>query len=316
MKDKEGKKILIDCTNQFSVLYFNCSPVVINLILKIPKELRKNIVLIDKFAYTDKLPSLNKYQKSKTSENLSGILLDPLFYFISSSEIIKYYETGILQVENDLYIDTKDKFHQAVACLIYGYSSNSLTRGEEFIKGNLRRNLDFGKYVAQISNQSKANRDFMLIGDSRSTAYWNNKVENLSINGCTYAAFANSEINFKNIDKLVIFLGINDLIYQYSLIELEKNIKNLFLKVRNNSCETLVITNYKLLYRAELDNKEVIILNKLIEKYAKNYGFYLYELTNLMDDEQVLQEQYSKDGIHLNEKGEKILFNVYNEFFH
>lgn len=315
MECKIRKNIIIHCQSQFSVLYFDGCPAILNLISKIPEHLRKYIVIIDKFAYTDKLPSLNIYQKKESIEDISGIILDPSYYFITSNEINDYYNSGSLEIKRDLYIDTNDKFHQALALLIYGYNTDSLSKIKYFVKDKEKKNADFTKYVKTINKHENITKDCLLIGDSRSTNYCADKVENLSINGCTLAAFANSEVNLANISKLVVFLGINDLIYHYTSEEIRKNIEKLFLKVNKSGCKTLVMTNYKLLKRIEVYSQEVVILNNMIKECSENYGFTLYELDDITDDELVLKEQYSKDGIHLNEQGEKILYSIYNNFF-
>ena len=60
----------------------------------------------------------------------------------------------------------------------------------------------------------------------------------------------------------------------------------------------------------EVSNKDIVSLNKKIEKLAKQEEVHYIDLYSELKEGDVLKEKYTDDGVHLNKDGYKRVFKV------
>ncbi len=160
----------------------------------------------------------------------------------------------------------------------------------------------------------KNNIDIVMLGDSITRrADWKKLLEtqcilNLGIDGDTTSGI------LKRVDKViqiepktvVLMAGINDLCIS---IPIEKVFET-YIKIveKLKSTKTKLILNATLITRMPAVNKKVATFNKMIKEYAHENKIEFINLNSAFEDnEQLLREDLTTDGLHLGEKAYKVI---------
>jgi len=188
--------------------------------------------------------------------------------------------------------------------------------------------LNSNKYKTELNSQKfkyLQNCNCIILGDSRSQSLNIKKCINLSIGGETINLLRKKihHLNFPEKAKILINIGINDILFSYSLekilVNFEELKKILDLKTKNSSIhfiEILPIDKSGFFYKKDDVNFKANNLNTFLKSFNtskfNNYEFltlkgFSYEFLNE-------NSQYSDDGIHLNKKGNELFSSILESY--
>ena len=126
-----------------------------------------------------------------------------------------------------------------------------------------------------------------------------------------------------NPSKVFVLIGTNDLRDDKSVEEVVENIKKIIEEIKQNKkvveiyLESIYPVN-KGINKSVVglrDNDDINEINKQIEEYAKNEGVtFLNTHELLIDDDGLLNEDYTADGLHLNDEGYEVVTEEIMEY--
>ena len=184
------------------------------------------------------------------------------------------------------------------------------------------------KYKTELNSQKfkdLQNCNCIILGDSRSRSLNIKNCINFSIGGETINLMRKKihQLNFPDKAKILINIGINDILFSYSLeqilVNFEELKKILDLKTKNSSIhfiEILPIDKSGFFYKKDDVNLKVNNLNIFLKSF-KTSKFNNYEFLTLKGfSYEFLNEnsQYSDDGIHLNIKGNDLFSSILESY--
>tara|TARA_B110001452_G_C15205177_1_gene418094 strand:- start:447 stop:1157 length:711 start_codon:yes stop_codon:yes gene_type:complete len=184
------------------------------------------------------------------------------------------------------------------------------------------------KYKTELNSQKfkdLQNCNCIILGDSRSRSLNIENCINFSIGGETINLLRKKihHLNFPNKVKILINVGINDILFSYSLDEIlinfDKLKKVIDLKTKSSSIhfiEIFPIDKSGFFYKKDDVNFKANNLNTFLKSF-NNSKFNNYEFLTLKGfSYEFLNEnsQYSDDGIHLNKKGNELFSSILESY--
>lgn len=180
--------------------------------------------------------------------------------------------------------------------------------------------------IFEVENIHKSS--LLILGDSRfESVNTNLKNEiNLSVGGETSNTMFHriKSYEFKDSIKIILGIGLNDILFSYRRKDISCNIKRLIYLINsktNNSniylCEILPINTSGFFYNKLDVNSKIRNLNLNFDSLSINSNnnkikvIDFQEFTNNSND---LKFRYSYDGIHLNENGLNLFIKRINQF--
>lgn len=177
---------------------------------------------------------------------------------------------------------------------------------------------------------SKKNNQYLFLGDSITFRYElqkyypNYPVINSGINGNRTVDILENLDNrvYKyNPDKIIILIGVNDLAHNQPTEYVFSNIKKITKDIKNKFPKSTIYiqsiypvnSTWKEYASEDSPSLDDIIsrikeVNKKIEVYCKNNNFeYIDAYSSLIDNDGVLKNSYTVDGIHLSDEGYRIV---------
>lgn len=118
-----------------------------------------------------------------------------------------------------------------------------------------------------------------------------------------------------NPKSIFIQIGINDLSNQLEISEIIDNYKEILRAVKSNKIieNCFVISLYPIGESRNLDKQYIDIFNKKLKLNCKQMGCnYIDVFQHLINQKGYLNDQFSNDGLHLNDKGQNILAESIN----
>lgn len=161
-----------------------------------------------------------------------------------------------------------------------------------------------------------------LIGHSQ-IDFWNiDSIKNHKVRNCGIAGISSLEyyndILAKNLldcseDIYLVMHGTNDIVYETDLSEIIKNIERTinYIKEIKLGATIYFLTCLKVNGRLDRSNKAIDKLNDAFSANLKNVR--LIDTGALNDEFGLLKSEYTKDGLHLSDKGYEILQNIVEE---
>ncbi len=151
----------------------------------------------------------------------------------------------------------------------------------------------------------------ILLGDSITelNPFKHDKVINLGVYGNTTRDIVSriNGISEFNCKKVILKVGINDILKGFSLKKSSQYYKEIFHVLEKHFKKIIVLSILPIEGRSKI-NMKVRKLNKIIEENAIVNNFNFIDLHYLFCDENLnLKNEYSVDGIHLSQKGYEIL---------
>lgn len=120
--------------------------------------------------------------------------------------------------------------------------------------------------------------------------------------------------------KVFLMIGINDIVYANTPERnMKKNMKRLLKTLKKSLPDTEIYVHSILPARESFSkyNDEVREYNAFLEKLSRRYGIKYVDLYPIFaDDQDVLDEKYAKDAVHLNQKGYEVWENVIRTYLY
>ena len=190
--------------------------------------------------------------------------------------------------------------------------------------------LIIGFLFVKFFNVNKENYEFVFLGDSITYRYdlqkyySNYPVVNSGINGNRTVDILENLDNrvYKyNPDKIIILIGVNDLAHNQPTEYVFSNIKKITKDIKNKFPKSTIYiqsiypvnSTWKEYASEDSPSLDEMIsrikeVNKKIEVYCKNNNFeYIDVYSSLIDNDGVLKNSYTVDGIHLSDEGYRIV---------
>lgn len=181
------------------------------------------------------------------------------------------------------------------------------------------------KVVTKIKEVEVAPENIVFLGDSITDFYdlgkhySDYKVVNSGISGNTTDDILkdmNDRVYRYNPSKVILLIGTNDLNTGKKVDEVVDNIKKIVEEIEDNrkSAEIYVEgiypvnkeINSKIVYRRK--NEDIEEVNKKLKEYCKEKKITFIDTYEVLkDDEGKLKEEYSEDGLHLNDEGYEVI---------
>ena len=112
---------------------------------------------------------------------------------------------------------------------------------------------------------------------------------------------------------MLVSLGVNDIISNYNKEIIKENYKKLLLETKKRNIELTLTTIGYTLFRDSVDNEIVRELNEWLEDFTRENKIKLININKELSEDYHLKYEYTNDGLHYNEKGNKILFKHIKE---
>ena len=258
----------------------------------------------------------------------------------------KKYSTRIeknknIYYKNDISVDKKDNKKQllvlilvvsivlnSVLLLVINNKNNSINK--------LNDNLESEKnnYKEEIESIKDNYTNYLFLGDSITEYYDLDKyfpdmpVVNSGVAGDTTDDILNDmkgRVYDYNPSKVFLLIGTNDLLENKTNEEIVDNIKRIVEEIRNQkSAVSLYLesiypinrnTDKKLYMVGKRQNSDIIEINGMLEAFCKDSGIeYINTYDKLLDGDGNLDKQYTKDGLHLSEKGYAVVTDVLSQY--
>jgi len=104
--------------------------------------------------------------------------------------------------------------------------------------------------------------------------------------------------------KVILWIGINDILYHVSFSDTIKNFKTMIDQLQATGINVVVISCLPVWKENQRNNKDIGRLNGMLKKLCKEKNVqYLDIFDNFLSDKDELRRDFSNDGTHLNGKG-------------
>ena len=249
----------------------------------------------------------------------------------------KKYSTRIeknknIYYKNDISIDKKDNKKQllililvvsivlnSVLLLVINNKNNSINK--------LNDNLESEKnnYKEEIETIKDKYTNYLFLGDSITEYYDLDKyfpdmpVVNSGVAGDTTDDILNDmkgRVYDYNPSKVFLLIGTNDLRDEKSVDEVVDNIKKIIEGIKENRKEAEIYLESIYPVNEEIDKKlveprdngDINEINEKLEEYANDEGITFINTHELLvDEDSLLNEDYTDDGLHLNDEGYEVV---------
>jgi lysophospholipase L1-like esterase len=160
----------------------------------------------------------------------------------------------------------------------------------------------------------KNNIGIIMLGDSiTNRGDWkklleNHLVLNFGIDGDTTTGVLKRLDNVLEFEPkiIVLMIGINDLCVSIPLEQVFENYIQIVEKIKSKNIR--IIINATLITRMPAINKKVISFNEMIKSYANKSKIEFININGAFeDDNRLLREDLTTDGLHLGQKAYKVL---------
>lgn len=145
----------------------------------------------------------------------------------------------------------------------------------------------------------------------------NHKVRNCGIAGISSLEYYDEILSKKLIncteDLYLVMHGTNDIVYELDMCEVVCNIQKTidYIKERKTSAKIYFLECLTVNGRLDRSNKTILKLNAELRKSLKNVT--MIETSSMNDEYGLLKKDYTKDGLHLSEKGYEVLQKIVEE---
>lgn len=225
-------------------------------------------------------------------------------YLKNESYFTEKTKAYIMEKENSLDIDDVFDFKSAMGRIYFDY------KYREF------KNKEYYREQYKILDKNR-NFENIILGDSRLLDFKLENFDNFSLGGVTLdTTLENLDIILReNTKKIILSLGVNDLICKYSLENIRKNF-NLFVdKILDKKIDLVLTTVVYTLFRDSVSNEDIKTLNEFIFELSNKKNIKLIELNNDISKDFNLKYVYTNDGLHFNKEGQKIINGIILENF-
>lgn len=173
------------------------------------------------------------------------------------------------------------------------------------------------------------NPNYVFLGDSITNLYKFDKyykdlpIVNSGIDGNKTADILNNleeRVYRYNPSKLILLIGINDLLYENHDEQISKDIEKITSKIAKKlpNCSIYIESVYPMNknWDTYVEIEDIEKLNDKIKKICKKHDYqYIDVFSHLIDDSTgMLNEKYTNDGLHPNETGYDVITEVIGKY--
>lgn len=237
-----------------------------------------------------------------------------------------YYPNGAIYIsKKDKYLEDKSFFTpNTFAYIMSKHESIDIDDNYDFInaigihyfnyKKREQDNKEFYRDKYKVfSKKSLLNK--LIIGDSRMESIQLNGFSNISVGGITLHTVCDN-INLiveKDIQEVVIALGINDIRCSYNIKSIESKFEELIDKLMIRGIRVSISTIIYTIFRYDVNNEDIVVLNDFIVDLAKRKGIKIIDANQILSNNSKLKFKYTSDGLHLNDSANELLSRFYAE---
>lgn len=212
--------------------------------------------------------------------------------YLSSNSFFTEKTIGyVMDKKSSIDIDDYDDFVKAIGAIFFDY--------------NRREKENYKVYEKRLVENTKIPNTNLLIGDSRTESLDIAGFLNLSMGGVTantMLSLAKKHIDPTQISKVIINLGVNDIIVGYSQEETKEALKGLVDYFKNS--KIYVCNLFPTIYRPNIDNDLIRDINNFIEN---ELGAKIIDTYSKFEVNDKLSFNLTNDGLHLTVEGDKAL---------
>lgn len=192
--------------------------------------------------------------------------------------------------------------------------------------------FDHNKVKIETKEVIKPSPNYLFLGDSITEMYDLEKyfpddpVVNSGVSGdATHDILEDMEkrVYQYNPSKVFLLIGTNDLAQEKSPEEIFDNIKEMIERIQENRPEAEIYIESVYPVNETLDtemvgkrkNEDIRSLNDLLQNYCQEEDLvYIDVYEELIDANGQLTEEYTKEGLHLNENGYQVVTDILKEY--
>lgn len=179
-------------------------------------------------------------------------------------------------------------------------------------------NSHYKSRVSFFRENTRNNYDLVFVGDSiTERSIWsdifpNVAIANRGINGDITSGVINRMDTIVNTHarKAFIMIGTNDIAWNIDNDIIFENYKKIINQIQNSGLEVIVQSVLFTDGNKKQKNKVIKDLNDKIKSYCDSNNIDFVDLNKELSDGNVLNKQYSYDGLHLNGEAYKVWGNV------
>ena len=215
-------------------------------------------------------------------------------YLESRSYFTSKTKAYIMSKETSIDVDDRADFLNVIAMKFFDYKK--------------RENKNKLFYKEALNNLAK-NRKFtkVFIGDNRSVGLDFAGYDNFSVNGITMNTVVENfdTVVSKDVSKVVVSLGVNDLIAGYSKDEIRSGFETFVRKCKQMNIEVVLSGVVLTLFRENVKNDSILELNEWLADFAKKEEVLFVDPNVDLAKNGNLEFDYTSDGLHFNDEGKK-----------
>jgi len=228
--------------------------------------------------------------------------------FDGSSESVKHFELTPME---SVVINSKNDFELAL-----------ILKKKELNAPILRKQI-----LARIEEKkpvfaSENKNGICLIGHSQIDFWGTENIKNHKVRNCGIAGISSKEyyddILSKNLlscseDLYLVMHGTNDIVYELDMSEIVCSIQKTidYIKERKQNAKIYFLECLTVNGRLDRSNKTVLKLNTELKQSLKDVT--MITTSSLNDEYGLLKSEYTKDGLHLSDKGYEVLKKIVEE---
>lgn len=228
--------------------------------------------------------------------------------FDGSSETVQHFELTPME---SVVINSKNDFELAL-----------ILKKKELNAPILRKQI-----LARIEEKkpvfaSENKNGICLIGHSQIDFWGTENIKNHKIRNCGIAGISSKEyyddILSKNLlscseDLYLVMHGTNDIVYELDMSEIVCSIQKTidYIKERKQNAKIYFLECLTVNGRLDRSNKTVLKLNTELKQSLKDVT--MITTSSLNDEYGLLKSEYTKDGLHLSDKGYEVLKKIVEE---
>lgn len=228
--------------------------------------------------------------------------------FDGTSESAKHFELTPME---SVVINSKNDFELALVL-------KKKELNEPILRKQILARIDEKKPVFASENKN----GICLVGHSQIDFWAVESIKNHRVRNCGIAGISSKEyynyILSKNLlkcseDLYLVMHGTNDIVYELDISEIVCNIQKTidYIKERKPNAKIYFLGCLTVNGRLDRSNKTVLKLNNELQQFLKDV--IMIGASSMNDEYGLLKKEYTKDGLHLSEKGYKVLKKIVEE---
>lgn len=186
--------------------------------------------------------------------------------------------------------------------------------GLHFFDYHRREQRSKGFYQQWYNEHYDQNANKAIIGDSRLVDISIPGYTNYAVGGVTLSTFNDNfaTVITDNIKEVFVSIGVNDFIAKYPRSVIENQFEQLLERLSDK--KVYVSTIPLTLFRAEVDNDDILSVNTYLKQLCFEKGISILEVNDYISEDNHLRYALTTDGLHFNSEAQLILEEVYTEF--